>query len=86
MRMVIPAEARGKLALQLYHLGIRMSMIFPDLDHLAKEVAAVRTGIEARKGAPQRAARLPDDLATEAPPLEAPEIDMPLPTGSPLAE
>jgi len=38
----IPYDAKTPLREELKHLGIRASNIFPDLDHLGEEIAAVR--------------------------------------------
>ena len=41
MKFIIPAGCKEKIARQLKHLGIREANIFPDLEHLAKEIEVV---------------------------------------------
>lgn len=42
LRYTVPSGAKATLRDQLKHLGIRQSTIFPDLEHLASEVAEAR--------------------------------------------
>ena len=39
-RYTVPSRAKGHLLEELKHLGIRESSIFPDLEHLATDVAS----------------------------------------------
>lgn len=41
VRFEIPADAKKTLREELYKLGIRVSTLFPDLEHLAEEVATL---------------------------------------------
>ncbi len=40
MKYEIPAEAKKELWMTLSLLGVRESSVFPDLEHLAKEVSS----------------------------------------------
>lgn len=42
LKFTIPSDSKASLREQLKHLGIRESSIFPDLEHLAKDVASTR--------------------------------------------
>ena len=65
MKWVVPAAAKSRLRGDLDLLGIRTSTVFPDLEHLAKEVTEL-----------EFSARQEDALApTDEAPVEASERD-----------
>ena len=45
MKWVVPAAAKPRLRTDLGLLGIRTSMVFPDLEHLAKELTELRFSV-----------------------------------------